>query len=448
MMFTNKNYPAVLFILVMLNHSLIAEIVLEGVITDNGAEPVENALVELIDQEDTTRVFSDYTDESGSYQIRIAKTGSDAFDPKQPRHFHLYQNHPNPFNPSTVIRYDLKKPAEIRLEIWNILGQKIRTLVNGFQTDLTGRVIWDATNDRGEGVCAGVYIYTLYAEGNRKSKKMVLMDGHGIPETFFSESMRLNKTGNLNLSKTSNQYLFRITGENIECYEQTITLLANKVLNITVIRTVTDIDGHVYRTVKIGDQWWMAENLKVTQYRNGDPISQIIDHTEWIRVTTGAYCNYGNDTSNVSTYGRLYNWYAIDDERGLAPKGWHVPSDEEWKQLEIVLGMSRAEADDEGWRGSIGGGKLKQAEILYWQSPNTGATNESGFSALPGGYRLSVYGKFSSMGNYAYFWTATSSGDDVAWSRSLNANSSAVGRSRGSRNYGFSVRCIRKESGR
>ncbi len=445
MMFTNKNYLAVLFILVMLNHGLNAEIVLEGVITDNGAEPVENALVELIDQEDTTWVFSDHTDESGSYQIRIVKTGSDALDPKQPQHFHLYQNHPNPFNPSTVIRYDLKKPTEIRLEIWNILGQKIRTLVNGFQTDLTARAIWDATNDRGQGVCAGVYIYTLYAEGNRKSKKMVLMDGQGIPENFASESMRLNKTSNLNLSKTSNQYLFRVTGENIENYEQNITLLSNKVLNITVIRTVTDIDGHVYRTVKIGDQRWMAENLKVTQYRNGDPISQIIDHTEWIRITTGAYCNYGNDTSNVSTYGRLYNWYAIDDERGLAPEGWHVPTDEEWKQLEINLGMSRLEADDEGWRGSIGGGKLKHAETLYWQSPNTGATNESGFSALPGGYRLSVYGKFSSMGNYAYFWTASAFDNGGAWSRSLNTHSSGIGRSYGSENYGFSVRCIKDE---
>ncbi|MBD3387296.1 T9SS type A sorting domain-containing protein [candidate division KSB1 bacterium] len=446
MMFTKNCCLSVVFILGMLNHGLFAAIVLQGVITDNGAEPVENALVELTDQEDTTRVFSDYTDQNGYYQIRVKETGIDAFDPGPPGDYRLYQNHPNPFNPSTVIGYELAKPASIRIEIFNVLGQKIKTLVDGFQSGLTGRVIWDATDDRGQGVPAGLYLYALVTKDARITKKMLLIDGGAGIAKALSPAVRTDMADPIVLKKSmSTRYLFKVSGKDIESYEQNLTLDNDRVLNISVIRTVTDVDGHIYRTVKIGDQWWMAENLKVTHYRNGDPIPRITDNADWIAVTTGAYCNYDNDKANVTTYGRLYNWYAVDDERGIAPDGWHVPTDAEWKQLERFLGLSRSEANDEGWRGSIGGGKLKQAEILYWKSPNTGATNESGFSALPGGYRLSVYGKFSSMGNYAYFWTASASDNDGAWSRSLNTHSSGIGRSYGSEHYGFSVRCVKDE---
>ena len=149
--------------------------------------------------------------------------------------------------------------------------------------------------------------------------------------------------------------------------------------------TVTDIDGNTYQTVKIGDQWWMAENLKVTCYRNGDAIPNITDGTTWASLSTGAYCEYNNDINNVATYGRLYNWYAVTDSRNIAPAGWHVPSDAEWKQLEMYLGMSQSEADATGWRGTDEGGKLKEVGTMHWNSPNTGATNESGFTALPGG---------------------------------------------------------------
>jgi len=169
--------------------------------------------------------------------------------------------------------------------------------------------------------------------------------------------------------------------------------------------TVTDIDGNVYKTVKIGNQWWMAENLKVTRYRNGDPIPNITDNHTWVDLSTGAYCNYNNDISNVATYGRLYNWYAVDESRNIAPAGWHVPTDDEWKQLEIYLGMSPTEADETHWRGTDEGGKLKETGTTHWYSPNTGATNESGFTALPGGYRVS--GGFSSLGFGAYFWSST-----------------------------------------
>ena len=206
--------------------------------------------------------------------------------------------------------------------------------------------------------------------------------------------------------------------------------------------TVTDIDGNVYQTVTIGTQVWMAENLKVTHYRNGDPIDHVTDGGTWSGLTTGAYCNYNNDQGNVATYGRLYNWFAAADIRNLAPAGWHIPTDAEWKQLEMYLGMSQAQADATGWRGTDEAGKLKEAGTTHWNSPNTGATNESGFSALPGGYRNDV-SNFGYMGIYANFWPSTGINSNYAWYRSLYYYSSQVNRSYGNKQRGFSVRCVR-----
>jgi len=206
--------------------------------------------------------------------------------------------------------------------------------------------------------------------------------------------------------------------------------------------TVTDIDGNVYQTIKIGDQWWMVENLKVTHYRNGDPIPNVTDGGTWSGLTTGAYCEYNNDPGNVVTYGRLYNWYAVDDSRNIAPEGWHVPSDAEWKQLEMYLGMSQAEADATGWRGTDEGGKLKEAGTTHWLSPNTGATNESGFTALPGGYRLGS-GLYYSVGSNALFWSSTEYDGYGAWFRYLGYSSSQVYRYDYDERGGFSVRCVR-----
>ena len=196
------------------------------------------------------------------------------------------------------------------------------------------------------------------------------------------------------------------------------------------IGTVTDIDGNLYYTVKIGEQWWMLENLRVTHYRNGDAIPNVTDDAEWEGLSTGAYCDYDNDPANVATYGRLYNWYAVGDSRNIAPAGWHVPSDDEWQTLVDYLGGS-----------SVAGGKMKEAGTTHWNPPNTGATNESGFSALPGGYRIH-YGSFD-MGFYTYFWSSTEYSSSYAWYRSLNYINSQVGRDYYDKRLGISVRCVR-----
>ncbi|MCX6834968.1 MAG: thrombospondin type 3 repeat-containing protein, partial [candidate division Zixibacteria bacterium] len=206
--------------------------------------------------------------------------------------------------------------------------------------------------------------------------------------------------------------------------------------------TVTDIDGNVYQTVTIGTQVWMAENLKVTHYRNGDAIPIVTDGATWIGLATGAYCNYGNDMNNVATYGRLYNWHAVVDSRNIAPPGWHVASDAEWKQLEMYLGMSQTGADQTGWRGTDEGGKLKETGTTHWLSPNTGATNESGFSGLPGGYRY-LGGQYYDVGSHAVFWSSTEASSGFAWCRNLSNAYSGVHRYDGGKEDGFSVRCVK-----
>ena len=208
------------------------------------------------------------------------------------------------------------------------------------------------------------------------------------------------------------------------------------------IGTITDIDGNVYQNVTIGNQLWMAENLKVTHYRNGESIPNVTDETEWTNLSSGAYCNFDNNSSNVTTYGRLYNWYAVDDSRELAPAGWHVPTDEEWKQLEMYLGISQADVDGTSWRGTDEGGKLKEAGTEHWLNPNISATNSSGFSALPGGY-CSRYGAFLLINQGADYCSATQASSQVAWFRSLDYDRTDIRRDDIIKTYGFSIRCIR-----
>ncbi len=206
--------------------------------------------------------------------------------------------------------------------------------------------------------------------------------------------------------------------------------------------STADINGNVYRTVRIGNQVWMAENLKVTHYRNGDRIPMVADSTAWELLNTGAYCNFNNDINNVSIYGRLYNWYAADDSRGIAPAGWHVPTDEEWKQLEIYLGMNQTQADGLFWRGAGVGSKMKVVGTTYWGIKNLDANNESRFSALPGGYRY-AWGRFNSIGIYAVFWSTTERHSSSAWYRHLHHYSSGVYRHDILKQAGFSIRCVK-----
>jgi len=445
-MFNSARFYLIAGFVAMFCQSLFANIIVTGVVRDNGSEPVEGALVDLIDQADTTRVFSNVTNDQGEYSLQIIPTGIGNVIARQPGSFNLYQNYPNPFNPATVISYELARPSHIRLEIYNVLGQKIKTLFDGYQSGLFGRMMWNGINEQGQGVSAGVYIYSLIAGDTRLTRKMLLLDGHtGVIETVGQSAAALASGGPTGLGKTaSDLYLLRVSGVDIETTVQyDLHITSSMAYDINVLRTVTDIDGNVYHTVKIGDQWWMAENLRVTHYNNGAVIAGITDSTQWADLFTGAYGCYHNDDNYATDYGLLYNWYALIDSNNIAPAGWHVPTDAEWKQLEMTLGMSQADADKIGWRGTTEGGKLKESGEAHWISPNSGATNESGFAARPGGFRDSNTGGYSKMGTDAHYWSATASDANNAWRRKLVYNGADIARGNLDKHYGFSVRCVR-----
>jgi uncharacterized protein (TIGR02145 family) len=178
-------------------------------------------------------------------------------------------------------------------------------------------------------------------------------------------------------------------------------------------------------------QSWMTKNLDVDTYRNGDPIQQVTDPTAWAALTTGAWCYYNNSAANGAIYGKLYNWYAVNDPRGLAPEGWHVPTDFEWKTLENCLGGA-----------SVAGGAMKETGSTHWTPPNTDASNISGFTGLPGGNR-SALGGFNTVGNLGFWWSSTEGAATLAWCRRLNSSGGNIDLFNNTKISGLSVRCIR-----
>ena len=236
-----------------------------------------------------------------------------------------------------------------------------------------------------------------------------------------------------------------------------LTLSLILIINAQESGTVTDIDGNVYQTVKIGDQLWMAENLRVTRYRNGDAIPTGLSNTAWQNSTEGAYAIYPHskiaglysDAEVVAAYGLLYNWYAVDDSRGLCHDRWRVPEIEDWKQLIIYLGTSVIEADKTGWRGAENnvGGKLKSTRTEpsahpRWRRPNTGATNELGWYGVSGGTRYSI-GDFHRIGFYGYWWSSTERDTEYALLQYLLYDFKGVGEYYYSKHSGYSVRCLK-----
>lgn len=207
-------------------------------------------------------------------------------------------------------------------------------------------------------------------------------------------------------------------------------------LKSVVYGLVKDIDSNIYHVVKVGTQYWLRENLRVTHYRNGDDIPNVPGDTPWKTLTTGAYCIYDNQVPNDTTFGNLYNWHALSDSRGLCPADWHVPSDAEWTTMGDFLGGN-----------SVAGGKLKSTGTIeggtgLWYAPNTDATNSRGFTGLPGGYRIN-YGTFYSLSNVGYFWSSTDTASVNAWNFVLDANNGNLKRIYNLKTNGFSIRCCR-----
>lgn len=197
-------------------------------------------------------------------------------------------------------------------------------------------------------------------------------------------------------------------------------------------QTVTDYDGNVYHTVFIGSQVWLKENLKTTHYNNGVPIPNVPGGASWATLTTGARCYYNNDSSAYdSVYGALYNWYAVNDTNEICPSGWHVPTDAECTAIETFLGGS-----------FFAGGPMKEAGTAHWSAPNTGATNSSGFTGLPGGM-LGVNYTFQTINQNDLWWTSTQQSLGGAWSRYLWYLNAGVDRNPTPKTIALSIRCMR-----
>ena len=222
-------------------------------------------------------------------------------------------------------------------------------------------------------------------------------------------------------SNASFTYTYKNQGFSIRCIKDT-ALLPFKVI---------DIDGNAYDTVHIGTQVWLKQNLKTTKFSNGDAIPNYVSNSTYSNLTTAAYSNYNNDTATANIYGKMYNWYAVNDSRGLCPTGWHVPTDNEFSALRAYLGGD-----------TIAGGKLKEVGLFYWALPNTAADNVSGFTALPGGYRNTT-GNYFNLTYYCYLWSATESTSTFAWYYYLSYNYATFNRIDNNKKLGHSVRCIK-----
>ena len=188
-------------------------------------------------------------------------------------------------------------------------------------------------------------------------------------------------------------------------------------------------------TIVIGNQQWTSKNLDVAFYKKGDSIPQVTDPIAWAGLTTGAWCYYNNDPMQGNKYGKLYNWYAVNDARGLAPQGWHIPSDAEWTTLANTLGGS-----------SVAGGKMKDPGTFNWSTPNKGADNSSGWAGLPGGFRKEfdgVFNDFNTVGDFGCWWSSTELSSTFAWYRYMGYDLGLLIRSDFKKRSGFSVRCLR-----
>jgi uncharacterized protein (TIGR02145 family) len=284
------------------------------------------------------------------------------------------------------------------------------------------------------------------------------------PKTgFFEDEVTLNGTG---FGETRNNSFVKFDKSNLQESEYLswsdtkIKIAVSKSSSIGKVMLFVKVNGEKSNEVEftvrqnvpgdckympIGYQVWTCKNLNVDHYRNGDSIPQVTDSTEWDNLTTGAWCYFKNDSANGAIYGKLYNWFAVNDPRGLAPIGWHIPKDAEWKTLEQYLGMVKSQADSVGYRGTNQGLQLKEAGTEYWRSPNNGATDELGFSALPSSYRGNL-GAFYILGKDCYWWSTSSKDPTNATFRSLNYYYNGIYRNANNKKYGFSVRCIQGEA--
>jgi len=341
------------------------------------------------------------------------------------------QIYPNPMSKTSKIEFYNSHPAIVCIEIFDVLG-KIIIRIN--KQIGQGIHIFEVS-----GLNSGVYTLNVFTSDWKYSNKIIsISDNSGITSIKYLNSNFISKQVNAFKSIENIVQMQYNDGEILlfTCYSNNystiVTLVPTGNNNIVFeLLSCTDGDNNDYTVVTIGTQTWMAENLKTTKYNDGNLIPLVTNSTSWSNLTTPGYCWYSNDVSNMNIYGALYNWYTVNTGN-LCPIGWHVPSYTEWNTLINYLGGQL-----------IAGGKLKEIGTLHWTSPNTGAINSTGFSALAGGF-INKTGCFASIHNSGLWWCSseivsdTTSADCIGMSYSIIECDPQIQYKK----YGFSVRCV------
>lgn len=344
-----------------------------------------------------------------------------------------FQIYPNPMTDKCTVKFISNSSDQATIELFDVTGKRISTtqsiLTNGTHAYQVSHLQRGTFTIK---ISSKSYIYSgkLVSNGpvnsevriNYLGNKPIPIASKNLKSTGVEKIMQYNQGDRLKITGTSGIYTTVITDMPTQ----------NKVITFPFI-ACTDADGNNYPIVQIGTQVWMAENLRTTKTQNGYPIPNVSNNSEWARLTTSGYCSYDNDINNSKTYGYLYNWYSVNDL--IAPLGWHIPSDEEWAILTEFLGGIY-----------MAGGKLKETGTNHWSSLNKdSSSNETGFTALPGGGR-SNYGSFAYMGSNGEWWSSTEhflNGQSFAWYLDMSYNYQGVLRNYSSPKVGFSIRCVK-----
>ncbi len=338
--------------------------------------------------------------------------------------------YPNPFDGEVLLTFEATAAARATIDLSDLTGRQVAQAESFFAIGIQSFSI--------NGLYNGTYLirvrserYNYYgkilsrsAPGNNTQIRLQGQSaGHPVPENLKQTEtivqMQYN-TGDL-LKFTGRSGIYGTVYMDVPTTSKTITF--------NFIPCI-DFGNNSYNIVQIGDQWWMAENLKTTKYITGDDIPEVTGQANWMGLSTGAYCYFDNDPDNASVYGCLYNWYAAIDNRNPCPAGWHVPTDDEWITLSTFLGGE-----------AIAGGKMKETGIIHWFSPNVGATNESGLTIIAGGNRS--YGNFDFMGYGGSFWSTTPFDDIFAWNRDIFYYNTVANHSGADKKSGLSLRCVK-----
>lgn len=351
--------------------------------------------------------------------------------------------YPNPMEGYATIMYNSHAEGNTSIELSDISGKRILYL-NEFQQK-------GIHNYRLSGIDKGVYILKInsgkasfsskiicnsVASGNKELKPIEPESGN---ITYVSPS-GTKKNGGLKSGESlvNMQYntgdVLKLTGVS-GIYQTIVMLVPSKTQTVTFnFVACTDADNNNYPVVQIGKQLWMAENLKTTKYRDGTSIQNITDNAAWAQRTEGAWCNYDNSATNDKISGKLYNAFAVENNHRLSPEGWHVATDAELTALTDTLG---------GWETC--GFKIRERCNTLWQAPNLGATNETGFTAKPGGYRAADNGKFNSQFTTTYFWSSTEDAltPGTIFARLIYSYNNNVYKGRYHKTEGFYVRCVK-----